>query len=202
MSHEGPTASFEPEDATELYTQTLDLLARARAGDERSYARLYDRYFARLLRWSSGRLPSHARDLVDTQDIVQEVLVRSLQKVDDFEVRWERAFQFYLRQGVLNAIRDRIRRARPRVEIDPLDERLVDGGPSPLEAAVGADNLRRYEDALARLSPREQEAIVARVEMQCDYHELMEALGCPSPDAARMAVKRAMLHLAEEMNHE
>ena len=68
-----------------------------------------------------------------------------------------------------------------------------------LEQAIGADNLRVYEAALLRLSPRDREAIVARLEMQCDYEELAEALGSPSPDAARMAVKRALLRLAEEM---
>lgn len=182
-----------------LYTETLELLARAREGDERSYAKLYQRYFQRLCWWSSGRLPASARDLVDTQDLVQDVLIRSLGKVDDFEQRWKGAFQSYLRRGVLNAIRDRVRRAKDRAGVESHEAELLDEGPTPLEAAIGADNVRRYEAALARLSSRDQEAIVARIEMQCSYEELKEALGSPSEDAARMAVKRALLRLAEEL---
>lgn len=201
MSGPDPTPPERSEPAAELYTETIELLNRARGGDDGSYARVYQRYFPRLTRWASGRLPAHARSLMDTQDVVQEVLVRSLQRVEAFDSRWDRAFQAYLKRGVLNAIRDRIRRARPVVEIETHDGRLVDEGPSPLEQAIGTDNLRVYEEALLRVSPRDREAIVARLEMQCDYDELAEALGCPTPNAARMAVKRALLRLAEEMDH-
>ena len=38
--------------------------------------------------------------------------------------------------------------------------------------------------------------------MGCSYQELAEALGRPSPDAARKAAQRALLRLAEEMKRE
>jgi DNA-directed RNA polymerase specialized sigma24 family protein len=50
------------------------------------------------------------------------------------------------------------------------------------------------------LRPEEREAIVARIEMECSYQEVAQALGKPSADAARMTVSRALLKLAEEMN--
>ena len=53
--------------------------------------------------------------------------------------------------------------------------------------------------ALQRLKPAEREAIVARVELQLTYEELAVALDKPSKDAARMAVARALLRLAMEM---
>jgi RNA polymerase sigma factor (sigma-70 family) len=190
-----------PQDDEPLYTATIDLLHRARAGDERSFAQLYERYFPRLARWATGRLPATARGVLDTQDIVQEVLVRSLQRLDGFDPQRGRALQAYLKTGVLNAIRDRIRRARPAAQIDARAESIAHEGASPLEQVIGAENLARYEAALLRLPARDREAIVARIEMQCSYGELAEALGCPTPDAARMAVKRALLRLAEEMDH-
>ena len=70
---------------------------------------------------------------------------------------------------------------------------------SPLEAAIGREEVARYEAALARLRPEDREAIVARIEMGYDYVELAEALGKPSPDAARKAVQRAVVRLAEEL---
>lgn len=58
----------------------------------------------------------------------------------------------------------------------------------------------RYKTALTRLRPEEREAIIGRVEMDYSYAELAEALGKPTPEAARKAAKRALLRLAEEMN--
>ena len=57
----------------------------------------------------------------------------------------------------------------------------------------------RYEAALASLSDDDREAIVARVELGGTYEEVAIALGKPSADAARMAVGRALLKLAEGM---
>ena len=80
-----------------------------------------------------------------------------------------------------------------------LDDNYPDRAASPLEAAIGSETVERYEAALRRLSSEQREAIVARVEMDCSYQEVAQALGKPSPDAARMAVSRALLRLAQEM---
>jgi RNA polymerase sigma-70 factor (ECF subfamily) len=51
------------------------------------------------------------------------------------------------------------------------------------------------------LSASDQEAIIGRIELGYDYGELAAALGKPSPAAARMAVRRALLRLAENMRN-
>jgi RNA polymerase sigma-70 factor (ECF subfamily) len=68
-----------------------------------------------------------------------------------------------------------------------------------LEAAIGAEAVEHYEAALQRLRGEERELIVARIELGLTYSELAGALGKPSADAARMAVGRALVRLAEEM---
>jgi RNA polymerase sigma-70 factor (ECF subfamily) len=60
--------------------------------------------------------------------------------------------------------------------------------------------MERYEAALQRLRPEERELIIARVEMQQSYQQIAGAHGKSSPDAARMAVSRALVRLAEEMD--
>ena len=45
-----------------------------------------------------------------------------------------------------------------------------------------------------------REAIVARIELQYGYEELALALGKPTANAARVALKRAVARLLEEMN--
>ncbi len=76
-----------------------------------------------------------------------------------------------------------------------------DASASPLEEAIGREALERYEKALLQLRPEEREAIVARVELQQSYAEVAASLGTSSPDAARMMVARALVRVAEEMDH-
>lgn len=114
-------------------------------------------------------------------------------------MRHEGALQAYLRQGIVNRIRDEFRRAGRRPTTEELDAAVPDFGASPLEEAIGRETLDRYERALARLRPQDREAIIARIEMDCTNEEIAAALGKPSANAARMAVERALVRLAEEM---
>lgn len=180
--------------------RTVDLVERAKSGDPDALNRLFARFLPALRRWASGRLPRWTRDLMDTDDLVQETVVRAVKRIDRFESRHEGALQAYLRQAVVNRIRDEVRRAGRAPATMELEEDQRDRGASPLELAIGREAVERYEVALARLRPEEREAVVARVEMECSYQEVAEALGKPSADAARMTVSRALLRLAEEMN--
>jgi RNA polymerase sigma-70 factor (ECF subfamily) len=178
---------------------TFHLLDRARLGDQEALEQLFSRYLKPLQRWAKGRLPGWARDLADTDDLVQDTLVQTFKKIDGFEPRRVGALQAYLRQAVLNRIRDELRRKRRRPEMTELDGLEVDRAASPVEEAIGREAVDRYEHALTRLRPEEREAIIARIELGYSYEELAEALGKPSPDAARKAAERALVRLAEEM---
>jgi RNA polymerase sigma factor (sigma-70 family) len=177
------------------------LLERARAGDQEAVERLFGRYVKPLQRWASGRLPKWARDATDTDDLVQETLLQTFRRIDAFEHRGVGALQAYLRQAVLNRIRDELRRKGRRPDETAIKGLEVDGGLSPLEHAIGQETIDRYERALARLQPDEREAVIARIEMGYTYEELAEALGKPSADAARKAAQRALVRLIKEMEY-
>jgi RNA polymerase sigma-70 factor, ECF subfamily len=178
---------------------SLELLARARGGDRGSLEQLCARYLPRLARWARGRLPASARGPLATDDLVQDALLRTLQQLRDFEPKHEAALQAYLREALRNRIRDELRRAGRRPAPGELDSQHPDGAPSPLEQTIGRESLERYEAALGRLKHDDRAAIVAKLELQGSYQELAASLGKPSADAARMAVSRALLRLAEEM---
>jgi RNA polymerase sigma-70 factor (ECF subfamily) len=178
---------------------TLSLLERARAGDDDALNDLFARYAPPLRRWAAGRLPRWARDLSDTPDLVQETLLNTFRNIEGFEHQGEGTFQRYLRRAVMNRIRDELRRAPHRPESTPLDLGLQDEAASPLEAAIGAEAVERYEAALDQLREDERELIIARVELGLTYSEIAAAAGKPSANAARMAVARALIRLAEEM---
>lgn len=178
---------------------SLSLLERAREGDEQARDALIARYLPRLQRWASGRMPQRIRDGADTQDLVQDAVVQTFRRIDAFEVRTEGGLQAYLRQVVLNRIRDCYRRAARRPEPAPFDSQAEDPGPSALDEAIGREAVARYERALARLREDDRHAIVARVEMGATNDEIARMLGKPTANAARMTVERALVRLAREM---
>lgn len=180
---------------------TQELLLRAKDGDERARDQLLARSLPRLQRWASGRLPMSARSLLDTSDLVHDTMLRTIQGLQGVEVRGPGGFQAYVRQAVLNRIRDQIRWSARRPGPDGLPEDLHDVAPSPLEHAIGADVLARYERGLAALSEEDRELLHLRLELDFDYDEIARMQGRPSRDATRMAVQRALGRLAEAMGH-
>jgi RNA polymerase sigma-70 factor (ECF subfamily) len=194
----------EPPIPPDDLSSTADLLRRARAGDADALNDLFRRHLPPLRRWARGRLPRWTRDLRDTEDLVQETLAQTLKRIDVFEPRHEGALQAYLRQALVNRVRDEVRRLNRYPAAAGLEEgrEFTDPSASPLEEAIGTEALERYEAAMQRLKPEERELIVARVEMQRSYQQIAAEHGKSSPDAARMAVTRALVRLAEEMDIE
>src|SRR3954462_9452496 len=91
-------------------TSTIDLLERFKQGDEQAVTLLVERSLPPLKRWARGRLPQWARGLADTQDLVQDAVIRALPRLKTFEARHPGALQAYLRQAITNHIRDEIRK--------------------------------------------------------------------------------------------
>jgi len=195
---ESPRNPEPPGGGASLET-TSDLLALVRAGDERARERLLARMLPPLQAWAHRRLPRRARDLAETDDLVQVTLVRVLRHLDRFENRGEGALLAYLRQILINAAHDEVRRTAGRLPPEALNEGQADEASSPLEETIGSDTLARYEAGLRHLSAEQREAIIFRVELGYSNSEIAEALGRPSADAARVFTARAIARLAEVM---
>ena len=178
---------------------SLVLLERAQAGDRLALEELLLRYRPRLRRWASGRLPRYARDMTDTDDLVQEAMIGTLRNFRTFKQQGEWALQAYLRQAVMNRIRDELRRTATSPRRDELPVHAEAHGLSPLEAAAGRETFTRYERALGELDEPEREAVIARLELGCSYQEIAALVDKPSTDAARMMVARALTRLAQLM---
>jgi RNA polymerase sigma-70 factor (ECF subfamily) len=194
-SHQPAPPASDPKDPE----STFELIERGRKGDREALDRLFARHLRPLQRWVSGRLPKWARDLADTDDLVQDTLLRTFKRMEDFEPRRVGALQAYLRQAVVNRLRDELRRKGRRPDSTGLDELDFEAGHTPLEEVIGREAVEDYQRALQRLKPEEREAIIARVEMDYTYEELAQVLGKPTPEAARKAAQRALVRLAEEM---
>ncbi len=178
---------------------TMELVVRARGGDRTAMEALLERCLPPLKRWAHGRLPAAARGRLDTGDLVQEAALHAINNLGTFEPRHVGAMQAYLRQSVINRIRDEVR----RIVRQPPPLELPDDHPSdrtsPLEFAIQEEAYEHYRDALSRLSPKDRELIVGRIEVQWSLAEIAHRFGLRTVDAARMAVNRAVKRLTTDL---
>jgi len=178
---------------------TIELVVRAREGDRLAVEALLQRSIPGLRRFAHGRLPAAARGSLDTGDLVQETVLHVLRRLDTFEPRHVGAMQAYLRQSVINRIRDEVRRiGRHPTPVDLPDD-LASEIPSPLEEAVRAEAYDRYRAVLVQLSSRDREMIVARIEAQWNLGEIAQRFNMRTVDGARMAVTRALRRLMDRL---
>jgi len=177
---------------------TARLIVGAREGHSSALSRLAARALEPLRQFAHGRLPARARDLLDTDDLVQNTLVRGLDKVDGLESPRKGRFFAYLRAVLINQVRDEIRRAARRPRSVELNEALVSEEPSPLEGLLRREAFELYRAELDRLPPESRRAVMLRVQMGYSYPEIATAIGC-EPDAARMRVTRSLERMAASL---
>jgi RNA polymerase sigma-70 factor, ECF subfamily len=181
---------------------TIELVVRAQTGDRQAVEALLQRSVPQLKRWAHGRLPAAARNNLDTGDLVQETVLHVLRRLDSFQPRHVGAMQAYLRQSVLNRIRDEVRRIGRHPASIELPDDMASEEPSPEEQAVRAEAVSKYNEALGRVTPRDRQLVVARIEAQWAYDEIAKHFAMPTPDAARMAVSRALRRLLDLLKDE
>jgi len=194
----------EPRETTTLLSDkpTLELILRARDGDQSALQAILERCLPPLTRWAHGRLPSAARGYLDTGDLVQDAAMNAITRLDSFEPRQVGALQAYLRQSVINRIRDELRRFGRRPVTVEYPEELAAHDTSPEEKAMENETYGAYREALSRLKPRERELVIARIEAQWSAPEIAEHFGFKSVDSARMAVNRSVQRLREAIKED
>jgi len=189
----------EPDQRYPTAESTVRLCERIRRGDASARAVLIERYFGALHRWARGRLPRNARSEMNTEDLVQETLLRALSRLEGFKPGETGSFLAYLRQILKNRIRDEVRKVIRRPGEDEVDDSIEAPGPSPMNQVIDAQNWQRYESALATLPAQHQEGVIMRLELQFSHQQVADALGMPSANSARMMVSRAIEKMVESM---
>ena len=180
---------------------TADLVARIHRGDEAALEILINRYLPSLRRFCHNRLRGQARPMLDTDDIVQDALVSTVRRLPHFVWRTPGALLAYVRRVVLNRIIDAKRKYARQGEWLALPDDCPGHDTSPLQRIVNNEEIRRYRAALLRLKLRDRQLIVMRVEHRLTYQEIATQLRVPSPNAARVALIRAMARLVAALEH-
>src|SRR5574341_970228 len=122
-SNDRAAVGLEAEATVESTTQ---LLKRVQKDDDEALNRLWERYRPRMRRWATRRLSPLARGSVDTEDVVQDTLMKVTPRLKSFELRWHGSLWAFLRRALENRIRDASRAARRSPRSEPLPVDLTD----------------------------------------------------------------------------
>jgi RNA polymerase sigma-70 factor (ECF subfamily) len=144
-------------------------------------------------------VPKSSKGVAETRDVLQDAALGVWNRMEQLDFRNQGDLDAYVRQAVINRIRDQARRGNARPPVLPLDPdiagTIIDDCPSALDHALDAEATARYQRAFAALDVGDREAIIARTEMGYSFDQIAQLTNRPSAAAARMAVNRAVERL-------
>ena len=178
---------------------TAVLIAQVRGGNPTARERLAGRYLEALRGFAHGRLPGKARDLMDTDDLVQVTVLRALDKVHAVDAQRKGNFLAYMRKILVNKVRDEIRRASKTPQMEALSPTVPSNAPTPFDDLLERDSILAYHRALSRLSTRQREALILRIEHGFSYQQVADEIGSPSANAARMIISRGLASVTKHL---
>jgi RNA polymerase sigma-70 factor (ECF subfamily) len=189
----------EPSNSSDLL-QTGDLLARIRRGDRAAGEELFQRYRPRIAAFVRARVRPGVHKASDADDVVQDVCVKIWNALDGFEERGIGSFWWFARTLARHHLIDLARRQRAAHETK-LDTAThvapAAQAPGPLRDAVDHEAAEAVDEALEKLPAQTRHALAMRLELDLDWSVIAVDCGFPSPDAARIATKRALVGIAK-----
>ncbi len=179
---------------------SADLLERAKAGSADAVNELYERCAGRLLAYIRLRMGRELRARLESRDILQATLLKSVEHLEDFECQHSGSLMAWLAKIAEHEIRDRAdyqhrqrRDAAREVRIET-DAALPAAARSALSQAILTQEAEQLEAALESLTPAHREMILLRKFEELPFGEIARRLG-KSEDACRMLLARAMTAL-------
>ncbi len=141
------------------------VMAAIAEGDEAAFARLVRDLTPALLRFARAAL---AVSPAEAEEVVQEVLIRLWQQAADWQP--DGRISTWAHRVTYRLCIDRLRRQRPSVAIDALEDELADPAPLPGARLIHLEDIRAVQAAVAALPERQRAAIVL-----CHYQGLSQA---------------------------
>lgn len=178
--------------------QTRELYEQARSGKADAVNAFYERCARKLLPLIRLRLGRALRGELESRDILQAVLYKSLGRLEN--VRDPGAVMAWLAKVAENEIRDRAdyykRDRRDAARRAPIEDAA--DVPAPMRQALSrviiSEEAERLEAALESLTDAERQIIELRKLEELTFPEIAQRIG-KSEDACRMAFSRAMAAL-------
>jgi RNA polymerase sigma-70 factor (ECF subfamily) len=185
---------------------TIDLVRRAKGGEEEAWNRLFERYHDHLLLAVRLRLGRRLRSVLESGDIFQSVALEAFRDLGQFTPEGEGSFRAYLNRLVLNKITDRARyfEAAKRQGGKNLSKTGLEKLPQLGEELSYHDSSGRFESLereIQRLPEEMREVLLMRNFDGFTSQEVARVVG-KSDDAVRKIYSRAVARLATRLGDE
>lgn len=141
------------------------LMASIAADDQGAFAMLVAQESSRLLRFARSLL---AASPAEAEEVVQEALLRLWQQAPTWEPNGR--VSTWLHQVAYRLCIDNIRRRRPSVEIEKLEESLPDDGTGADQRLIRIDEVGAVRAAIERLPERQKTALLL-----CHFQDMSQA---------------------------
>jgi RNA polymerase sigma-70 factor (ECF subfamily) len=182
--------------------ETRELFERARGRGPEAVNAFYERCARKLLPLIRLRLGRTLRAEMESRDILQVVLCKSIERLD--QVKDPSAVMGWLARMAENEIRDQAdfhrRERRDAARRSPIEDAA--SVPAPVRQALSlvivSEEMERLERALESLPDAQREIILLRKLEELTFPEIAARTG-KSEDACRMAFSRAMAALTVKL---
>jgi RNA polymerase sigma-70 factor (ECF subfamily) len=197
----------------ESVAEAVDLIARARRGDEAALGRLLEENRAAVLAEAGRQLRGRLAARVDPADIVQQTFLEACRDFERFEGHSELQFVSWLRtilnRNIAGQLRDHTRVAKRDLRREwslddsqgggePLWRRIVAGQSTPSQRAMQAEDFARLAVALRALTDDQREAVRLRHLEGWPLARIAERLGRSTAATAGL-IKRGVQALRERI---
>jgi RNA polymerase sigma-70 factor (ECF subfamily) len=149
------------------------LIDRSAAGDQEAFRQLVIRHHRLVINVAFRALG----ELSLAEDVAQEVFLKVYKALPNY--RHEKPFKHWLHRVAANAVTDTLRRRRPVVSLDDMQEQPASAEADPLDVATRHDLQRAVRQAIASLPSHYRDTIALQAFAELSYEEIARTLDIP-----------------------
>jgi RNA polymerase sigma-70 factor (ECF subfamily) len=182
--------------------ETVSLLKRYKSGEQECLNTLYEKYRERLNVIIRSRMGAKIKAKVDSEDLVQSVMLESFKDIERFEYKTEGAFLHWLGAIATNKIREKSdyfgAKKRDVGKEVPQEEGLehTSKDPSPSLVVSQKEDYSALYEALDKLGEKERELVIMNKIEGLSYVEIAE-INNTLADSVGKSIRRALIKISQ-----
>jgi len=149
------------------------LIDRSAAGDQEAFRQLVIRHHRLVINVAFRALG----ELSLAEDVAQEVFLKVYKALPGY--RHEKPFKHWLHRVAANAVTDALRRRRPVVSLDDMEQPPASRESDPVDVATRHDLQRAVRHAIASLPSHYRDTIALQAFGELSYEEIAKTLDIP-----------------------
>lgn len=170
-----------------------ELIQKCQAGDNQSFAQLYDAYIRRI--YDFVYYKTHHKETAE--DITSETFIKALEKINQFDPN--SSFKSWLYKIAQNTVIDHYRKSS-RAQITDIDDAWDIGSDDDVAADIDTrEKIRELRREMKKLSSAERDIVIMRVWQELPYKEIADIVG-KSEENCRTIYSRAIRSLKENVS--